>query len=390
MPEPYRVRPDGEFLREILAHGGQDLKKCFQCATCSVACALAPENRPFPRKEMIWAQWGLKDKLLGDPDVWLCYGCGDCTVRCPRGARPGDVVAAVREHTIEAFAVPSFMGRLAIHPRNLLLMLAIPTLLILGLIHFFGDFTPEPPNGHVEYSYFLPHVPLILFFQACTGLAALGALLGIVRFWKALEGQALPGTRRSLMGSVVLAVKEVLMHSRFRECVDRRARALSHLLVFYGFLGLFIVTGAVVISKYVFHYYPIDWWHPLKWLGNLSTVAMFAGLVMMIRERWQGAGRLERSHPQDWLFLGLLLSVVVTGAVTEAVRFASIPGVAYPLYVVHLVIVFTLLVYLPYSRFAHMIYRTVALVHAFHAGRENPADAIKRRQEDRKQEGTRP
>ena len=57
------LKPDLEFARELTEAGGESLKKCFQCATCSVACPLAPANAPYPRKEMVWASWGLKDKL---------------------------------------------------------------------------------------------------------------------------------------------------------------------------------------------------------------------------------------------------------------------------------------------------------------------------------------
>ena len=86
-----QVQPDREFIAAMQEAGGDALKKCYQCATCSVACPLSQDGDPFPRREMIYAQWGLKDKLLGDPNVYLCHQCGDCTALCPRGARPGDV-----------------------------------------------------------------------------------------------------------------------------------------------------------------------------------------------------------------------------------------------------------------------------------------------------------
>ena len=85
MTDQYLVEPDLQFMREVVGLGGESLKKCYQCATCSVACHISPDNRPFPRKEMIAASWGLKDRLVGNGDVWLCHNCGDCTTLCPPG-----------------------------------------------------------------------------------------------------------------------------------------------------------------------------------------------------------------------------------------------------------------------------------------------------------------
>ncbi len=160
------------------------------------------------------------------------------------------------------------------------------------------------------------------------------------------------------------------LHRKFKECEEDRGRYLSHLLTFYGFVGLFITTGLAVLALYVFHNYPLPLFHPIKILGNLSTIVMLTGLTLMIRDRVGKTPRVEKTSANDWTFLILLVALVVTGALTEFLRFANAPGIAYPTYFVHLMLVFATLVYLPYSRFAHMIYRTVAMVYARHSGRD--------------------
>ena len=91
-------RPDIEFIKSLKETGGDTLKKCYQCASCSVACPLSSDQKPFPRKEMIWSQWGMVERLVADPDVFLCHQCGDCTEICPRGAKPAEVLGAIRAY----------------------------------------------------------------------------------------------------------------------------------------------------------------------------------------------------------------------------------------------------------------------------------------------------
>ena len=118
-----------EFVRALEESGGESLKKCYQCATCSVACPLAPANAPYPRKEMVWASWGLKDKLRADVDLWLCHNCGNCSDLCPRGAKPADLMGAARNVIYRELTEPTCVGKLMSKPAGLPVLFAIPAVL---------------------------------------------------------------------------------------------------------------------------------------------------------------------------------------------------------------------------------------------------------------------
>ncbi|NIM51928.1 MAG: heterodisulfide reductase [Gemmatimonadales bacterium] len=384
--------PDRKFVEQLVAAGGGDLKKCYQCATCSVVCELAPADRPFPRKEMIWAQWGLKDRLLADPDVWLCHQCNDCSIKCPRGARPGNVLAAVRQHTVRQFAVPKFLGRW-VNDAKLQAPLMALTAALLALALMVRQPIESALNfgePHGFYAEFFPHWLLIGFFASFTVLAMLAAIAGVVRLWRAMkEADGLYGSPASPVGvvrSLVRAVVSIFVHDRFAKCSSRPSRRITHLTAFYGFVALYIVTIWAVLDLYVLpsfgvaSVYPFDLAHPMKVLANVGGLLLVFGCTKAILDRLRDPNDAQTTTAFDWMFVWLLLGVGVTGFVIEILRFAIEPAVesamvsvAYAIYFVHLVLVFQLLVYLPYSKFAHLLYRTTAMVYAEHTGRTNGA-----------------
>ncbi len=61
---------------------------------------------------------------------------------------------------------------------------------------------------------------------------------------------------------------------------------------------------------------------------------------------------------------------MVSGILAEVTRLADIATLAYPIYFIHLVFVFSLFVYLPYSKLAHLFYRSAALCFNKYSGRE--------------------
>lgn len=60
------VVPDIKFKKELKKLSNSSINECMQYGNCSVVCSLAPDEKPFPRKEMIWAGWGIKENLIGN------------------------------------------------------------------------------------------------------------------------------------------------------------------------------------------------------------------------------------------------------------------------------------------------------------------------------------
>jgi len=389
------ITPDRGFVETILASGGGDLKKCFQCATCSVVCELSEGRRPFPRKEMHWAQWGLKDRLVADPDVWLCHQCNDCSTRCPRGARPGDVLAAVRQQAVRHYAVPRFLATWVNRAATLPLVLLLPIALLLGAVAARDPLARLLPFGEERgfYAEFFPHWLLIGFYGLFTGLACMAAIVGVVRFWRAMRAadEAAGGYAPTVgvVPSLLRTLGAIVTHRRFAPCQAQAPRRLAHLMAFYGFLALYVVTIWAVIDLYVNPLlgidprYPFGLLHPMKMLANVGGVLLVVGSTKAIRDRMRVAPGVAASTAFDWIFVWLLLAVGVTGFAAEVLRFTVAPGsslvpLAHGVYLVHLVTVFQLLVYLPYSKFAHLLYRTVAMVYAEHTARHRPVLAVTR------------
>jgi len=390
---PVAIEPDVDFIRSLSRDNGSTFKLCMQCGTCSVACAVSPDKAPFPRKEMIWAQWGLKDRLLADPDIWWCHQCNDCSTKCPRGAKPGDVLNSIRQEAVKHYAVPGSIGRL-IGRKNIVLLLLLP-IILLGLALVLRDPVWNMGRGVLTYLHhegfyadLFPHWLLIGFYTFFWGLAMIGGIVGVVRFWKSMKAAdkstGMPEPTVGVVSSWIRTIKSILIHDRFGKCTSQASRRMAHLGAFYGFAALFVVTIWAVVALYIINpvieqdvHYPFAFMNPWKILANLGGLALVVGCVLAIRARKSGQKDAPASSSFDWLFLGLLLTVGVTGLLTESFRYIAEPGstkglvyAAYTVYFIHLIAVFDLLVYLPYSKLAHVLYRTVALVYAEHSGRE--------------------
>ncbi|NCO83344.1 MAG: heterodisulfide reductase [Nitrospirae bacterium CG_4_10_14_3_um_filter_44_29] len=372
MAEAKVINPDLDFVKEIINSGGESLKKCFQCSTCTVVCNVTPEDRPFPRKEMIYAQWGLKDKLLNNPDIWLCHNCDDCTKYCPRGAKPGDVLAVMRKKSIEENAVPGFMGKIVTEPKMTLAALAIPFILFLAVLGLTGHL--GIPDGDIVYSKFFPIRYIEVIFISAVILAGISYLSSLSRFWNNISKGSSQPYSKGFFPALIETLVEFLKHSRFGKCEANAGRKNGHLLVFYAFAGLAITTIWITIYYYLPEPYkkhsPISLADPMKWLANISALALLAGTLLIVFNRLKNKGYEYRNSSFDWTFAGMILLLGVTGALTEIIRLMGVSSIAYPMYFVHLLFVFYVIAYFPYSKLAHMGYRTLAIAYSKMANRD--------------------
>lgn len=378
-----RIEPDLQFIKDLQAAGGESLKKCYQCATCSVVCPLSPEEHPYPRKEMIWAQWGLKDKLVGDLDMWLCHNCGTCSDECPRGAKPADLMAAMRNMAYQNVAQPAIMGKLMSSPKYLPILAGIPALLFL-VVWFItaGLGTPVDEHGNVLWRLVFPQTAFIDPLFGATALAVVVIfVLGVRNLIKTFNDspQAPVGgvPIKEVLKSTWQVIKdEILTHTKWKECGgDNNDRFVGHLGIFFGFIALFIVTAYVGVAYWlsVFTnlelYTPMSLWNPFKILANVATIGLIVGLVLVTKRRLDLNDAKFKSSYYDWYLLGLIWVVVLSGMFSQLLRLANAVGIAYPVYFIHLVSVFMLFAYLPWSKLAHLVYRTIALGYARAIGR---------------------
>ena len=145
--------------------------------------------------------------------------------------------------------------------------------------------------------------------------------------------------------------------------------------VFFGFAALSMVTFWVITSGLnpllqTDFVYPFGFWSPWKILANLGGLAVLFGCFLMILERSKRQDQVSLGTFFDWYLIGMIIAVVFTGFFTEVLHYVRLEPHRHIIYFIHLVFACGLLMYLPYSKLAHMVYRTIALVYAEYTGRK--------------------
>lgn len=372
---------DTEMLGDMSRFGELDVSSCFSCGTCTAVCPLADNDATFPRRIIRLAQVGLKDELLSSKELWTCYHCGLCSDSCPQDADPGEFMAAARRYAVASYDRTGLARILYTKP-------VAGTVLAVAIAAFFAAFLlvgRGPQNTEeMEFFTFIPDNTVHWTGIAVMVLMALAGLAGVVTMVRGVarrdgvtlrslvDGKAgLARTGRALWSSLGV---ESLGQTRYRrDCKDDepveplyRRRWLIHAMAIWGFLGLMVATGldwglAVVGVKETGTAIPI--WYPSRLIGTIAGLMLIYGVAWFMINRATKYNRASsQSTGSDWLLLVLLMITAVTGFVIEvALYMSSPPAWGYWVFLFHVAVALELMLLLPFTKFAHAIYRPVAL-----------------------------
>ena len=320
----------------------------------------------------------------------LCHNCGACLHACQYSAphefevNVPKAMAKVRLDTYAEYAWPRVMGKL--YQRNgMTLALASGAGLALFLcltLLIMGNLFVTIPGGNF-YKIF-PHNTLALMFGAVFGFSVLALTIGVRRFWRNVSPVAasLPVRASAALEATANVAKLKYLdggHGKGCNNADDQFtlwRRRFHHLTFYGFMLCFAATGVATLFHYLLNWsapYPIfSLPVMLGIVGGIGLLIGPAGLLWLNLRRNPAHGD-ENQKPMDRGFIALLFLVSTSGLALLALRETSALGL---MLAIHLGLVMAFFLTMPYSKFAHGIFRSAALLkHAIEKRQPNPVVA---------------
>lgn len=338
------------------------LQICNACRYCEGFCAVFP---------------AMTHRLeFGQADIHflanLCHNCGACLYSC-QYAPPHEfavnvpqAMARVRLDTYTRYAWPNALG--ALYQRNgltLALATAICIAILLSLARLLnGPIWSAPPRGHF-YAVF-PHGTLAGMFGVAFVYATIALTVGVSRFWR--NGAPGPASAAALKEAAHDAMSMRYLGGGHGEGCNNADDAFTlwrrrfHHLTFYGFMLCFAATCVATIYHYALHAEaPYSMTSLPVLLGTVGGMGLAAGCIGLgvLQVRRNPAQGDSAQRPMDLGFIALLLLTSLTGLALLGWR--SSQGMPL-LLAFHLGVVMALFLTMPYSKFAHGVYRGAALL----------------------------
>ena len=361
-------RVDPGLLIELKQYGRVEVETCFNCGNCTAICPLTTDDENYPRRVIRFAQLGLKDRLIASKDIWLCYYCGECSTTCPRQVNPGEFMAVARRYAIAQHDVSGLAGALY---RSAWFNAIFTIVLTIVFSLFLLSVRQSAPIGRLALFEFIPEAYIQIVGLAVLAIMALAALAQMVKMTRDISrvNNGVLHTRFNTWQALRVTLLEVFNQKRYRhtDCEERPGtpwylrKWVVHATMLHGFLGLLLATTLDFLFKPVGSMVPL--YYPMRLLGTCAGLLLMYGTSLaLIRRLKRQDESTSHSHHSDWTFLILMWLVGFTGFVLEIAVYDVLPAIlGYVTLIVHIALAMDVLILLPFSKFAHAYYRSVAI-----------------------------
>ena len=358
---------DPSHATESLAEADRLMTVCNSCRYCEGLCAV------FPAMEM--------RRSFADGDLNylanLCHSCGACFHDCQFSpphefnVNVPQTLAIVRNDSYRAYAWPRPLSGL-FHRNGL----SISIIAALSVAVFIAGFSAwhDPAvlfgvhTGPGAFYKLMPHNTMALLFGAAFAYAILAIAMGIRLFWKDIGAPAgTLGEPASLWQAMKDASTLRYLDGGGVGCMNDSEkptdrRRLYHHMTFYGFLLCFASTSTATLYHYLLGMeapYPV-YDLPVV-LGTIGGIGLIIGPAGLLKAKWTRDPVLKdvSRTGMDVAFLAMLFLTSLTGLLLMVLRSTPAMGM---LLALHLGVVFSLFITMPYGKFVHGIYRFLALV----------------------------
>jgi len=358
------VRVNHKLIDELEHYGAQDVVKCYHCGNCSAACPFSKEPFIFPRRSMRHLQMGLEARLKANLEPWLCYYCGECSEQCPRGAEPGETMMSMRRWLTAKY---DFSGISRLFYRSgiteILAVFFLAILTGLGLLWYGFNFGGKSLSIYHGAEAFLPSSAIHIFDWSMAGVLTLLLSINCIRmWWFTMMSERSPEFRLwPYIKHIFLMPLHFITQKRYAQCSRKRPWFL-HLVLMLSYVTMFVLIMFFLSDMQKGP--EIDW--NVHILGYIATAGLLIGVLFAIQGRIRKTEPFHvHSHETDWIFLILLLIITVTGIGQHVLHRMGMNEAANITYIVHMMGVVPMLVLeVPFSKWAHLAYRPLAMYFA--------------------------
>jgi ferredoxin len=355
---------------ELKKYGAGNFSACFNCGQCTAVCNLTQHDANFPRMFVRYGILGQTDYILHSRELWLCYACGECGDTCPRQAAPDEYMSALRRYAIAHYE-PTGLTRL-LFKNN-----AFSILVTLLLASILGFFLLTSTTDVIISRWIFRYIPFQVIHD--TGMiifmiTGLSVIIGMLRMIFGLrKNLTQPNEKMRWIKNLPKVFKkigdELATMKRYRECDSddefwHKKPSLQrpwfiHWSIMWGFIGLLAATTL----DFIFKDPATKIWLPSRIIGTIAGLFLMYGASYALLYRIRKVTKAySKTKLPDWMFLIFLWFAGITGFWLEvSVSFSADYPINHIVFLIHTVISMELVLLFAFSKFAHAIYRPVAL-----------------------------